>query len=1007
MTLPELSIKRYVLAFMLNAVLVVFGLVAYDRLGVDRLPYVEFPVLTITTTLAGANPDIMDASVTGQVENAISSIPGIKHVQSSSSPGVSVVSITFDLAKDVDVAFQEVQAKISQVQRRLPDEAEPPIVAKVETNASPIMWLALQGDRTQQQLNQYGYTVLKRQLETIPGVGEVRIGGRRARTLRVEVDVDRLTALSLTPQDLRDALTREHAQFPGGFLVREQTERMLKLDFEIHDAAALADLPIAWRGNALIRLGEVATIKDDLSDFRALARFNGAPSVGLGIIKIANTNTVAIVQEVLRRVQEDIEPSLPPGMTLSVATNDAVYIQDMVAVLKEHLVEGTLLAALVVWLFLGSLRSTLIIALAIPVSLLGAVAVMHFAGLTFNSLTLLALLLLIGVVVDDAIVVLENIQRHQELGLPPEQAAMLGSNQVFLAVMAATLSLVSIFAPVLFLDGIIGKFFQSFAIVVTFGVLVSWFVALTLTPMLCARHLRAASDGRLARRLHAFWSRVAAGYARVLGWALAHRWWVVALMLVTVSSSVWLFGQVGKAFAPEEDEGRFIVRLKTPLGSSMTYTDGKLAEVEAVLQRHPEVMTMFAAIGLGAAGQVNQGFVFARMQPRDQRSVSQQELMKQLRKELGSIAGVQAMAAPISVVAGQRGEPLQFALTGLNLKELGEAAQAFQQRLSALPELGRLDLDVQLDLPQLVFALDRWQAAQLGVSATQVASAINLLVGGDNVARFNDAQSDGQRYDIRIKAAAGSFASSEDLKRIHVRGRDGQMIRLDTLVRVEETIGPAVVSRLDSRYSATFYGSPTVPMAQAIALIRDEAAQALPPGVSLQLMGEAEEFGKTGKAMGFALVLALLMLYMVLASQFNSFAQPLLVMLAQPLAVIGGIAGLWLMSMTLNVYSMIGLILLMGLVAKNSILLIDLTNQLRAQGVPVHEALMQACPIRLRPVLMTSLTIILAMLPAALGYGAGAATNGPLSVAVIGGMLSSTLLTLLVVPVVYSLTVRR
>lgn len=489
MTLPELAIRRHVLAWMLCGALALVGLIGYQRIGVDRYPRVEFPVVSVTTALPGASPEIVDASVTSVLESQVNGIPGIRHVQSFSSPGVSVIHITFELDKDVDVAFNEVQAKVNQALRRLPEEAEPPVVAKVQTESSPILWLALQGDRTQQQLNRYARTVLKKRLETVPGVGEVRLGGRRDRTIRVELDPDRMAALGITVPDVLAAFARSHVQMPGGFLVGQGTERLLRLDLEFHRVADIAGMVLAWRDGAPVRLGDVAEVVDGLSDPRQLARFNGEPSAGLGIVKIPGENTVAIAREVRRRLAEALRPALPPGMRLTVASDEATFIVEMVRALQEHLVEGTLLAAFVVWLFLRNLRATGIIALAIPVSLLGAIGAMHFAGYTFNRLTLLALLLLIGVVVDDAIVVLENVHRHRERGSPPVRAAAEGTREVVFAVLASTLTLVAIFAPVVFMGGIIGRFFESFAVVVTVGVLVSWLVSMTLTPMLCARHL--------------------------------------------------------------------------------------------------------------------------------------------------------------------------------------------------------------------------------------------------------------------------------------------------------------------------------------------------------------------------------------------------------------------------------------------------------------------------------------------------------------------------------------
>ncbi|MDP1733012.1 MAG: efflux RND transporter permease subunit [Sulfuritalea sp.] len=1017
MTLPELSVKRHVLAWMANAVLVLFGVIAFSRIGMDRLPYIEFPVVSITTTLKGANPDIVDASVTNLIEGAVNSVPGIEHIQSTSSPGVSVVNITFGLEKNVDVAFTEVQSKVNQVLRRLPKDVDPPIVAKVETNASPIFWMAVQGDRTQQQLNQYALNVIKKKLETINGVGEVRLGGRRDRTIRVNLLPDRMAALGVSAQDISDAFAREHVQLAGGFVVGETTEHLVKLDLEFHTLDALGGLVVGYRGlspnaaptAAPIRLIDIAELEDGLTDNRQLARFNGEMTIGMGVVKVTNANTVAIIERIKEKLANEIEPQLPPGMKISIVSNDAVFILEIVNSLKQHLIEGTLLASLVVWFFLRSIRSTLIVALAIPVSLMGAIAVIYFFGYTLNSLTMLALLLLIGVVVDDAIVVLENIFRHrEEIDPEPVAAAVNGSKEVVFAVIAATLSLVSIFAPVIFLSGIIGQFFRSFAVVVTFGVLVSLFVSLTLTPMLCSRYLKVEKQHG---RIYHLFDRILGGldriYITLLDRALRHRWHVVALTVAVVGSSAFFFMNVGKTFTPDEDEGRFRISLRTPLGSSIDYTDSKLREVEEVLDRYPEIRTEFALIGLGTAGQVNQGTVVVRMAPREERTRSQHEVIGAVRRDLAAIPGTRAFAAPFAVVGGQRGEPLQFVLAGDNINEIGRLSRELQQKLATVPGIGRIDSDIQLDLPQLVFIPDRLRIAAANLSSNDVALAVNMLTGGVDIAKFNDEPGDGQRYDIRVKAKPGEFTQPADLSKIFLRSRDGKMVRMDSVARFEERLGPAVIGRFDLQYAATFYATPGIPLGEAVEAVRRAGQEMLPAGYQVRFIGQAEEFGKTMKYMVFTFALALVLLYMVLASQFNSFIQPAIVMLAQPLAVVGGVAALWATGQTLNIYSMIGLTLLIGLVAKNSILLVDLANQRREAGMAVDAALRNACPIRMRPVLMTSATVILALAPAALGLGAGAETQQPLAIAVIGGMFSSTLLTLVVVPAVYSLIERR
>lgn len=1011
MTLPELSIKRHVLAWMVSGLLVLFGIISYQRIGVDRFPYIEFPVISVTTTLTGANPDVIDASITSIVESSVNTTPGIEHIQSSSSPGVSVTTITFALEKDIDVAFNEVQSKVSEVLRRLPEEVDPPIVRKVETNARPVMWLALRGDRTLQQLNLYGFNVVKKQLETIDGVGEVRLGGRRDRNIRVNVLPERMAAYNIVATDIIQAFNREHIQLPGGFLVGEKSEYMVKLDLEFHSVRELGNLVVTYREGAPIRLKDIAELEDGLEDFRELAHYNGEPSVGLGIVKVANANTVAIIEEVERRLDEEIRPSLPPGLRIDVSTNDALYIKEIVRALQEHLIEGTLLAAFIVWLFLRSIRSTLIIATAIPVSLLGAIAVMYFFGFTFNTMTLLALLLLIGVVVDDAIVVLENIYRHMAQAKRKDaasatQAAIEGSREVVFAVIAATLSLVCIFAPVIFMEGIVGKFFKSFAVVVTFGILVSLMVSLTLTPMLCSRYLRAETHNfRLYNWLERFFHGMDEWYRRLLDRVLAHRWLVVFATLLVVASSAFFFGQVEKEFVPEEDEGRFSISFKTPLGSSIEYTNSRLLLIEKAVEVYqPQVASYFAYIGLGSQGQVNKGAVNVRLKDRRDRSMSQQELIARLREDLDKIPGVRAFPAPISIVGGQRSEKLQLNLTGPELGQVGELAKTLQNQLSNVPGMGKVDLDMELDLPELVLHVDRVRAASFGISARDIATAVSMFTGGIDVAKFNDEPGDGQRYNIRVKAGDKAFTQPADLSRIYLRSAGGELVRINNVAHFERRLGPAVIGRFDLQYAATLYASPVIPLGEAVAAVEAASADLMPPGYNVRLSGQAEELEKTTNSMVFIFALALILLYMVLASQFNSFLQPFIIMLAQPLAIIGGIMALWLSGNSLNIFSMIGLVLLIGLVAKNSILLVDLTNQLYQKGMPINDALREACPIRLRPVLMTSLTVILALLPAALGLGAGAETNGPLSVAVIGGMISSTLLTLVVVPAVYSLT---
>ncbi len=694
MTLPELSIQRHVLAWMLSGVIILFGLIAYQRIGIDRIPSIDFPVIMVNTVLRGADPDVVDTSITSVIESAINTTPGIEHIQSASSPGVSSINITFSLGKDIDVAYNEVQAKVNQVLRRLPTDTDPPSVYKVDTNAAPVIWLSLTGDRTIQQLNLYANNVLKKKFETINGVGEVQLGGRRDRVIRVNVIPERMAAYKLSAADLIAAFNREHVQLPGGFLVSNQAEKLLKIDLEFHSTKELAEMVVITREGVATRLKDIATIEDGITDNRQIARFNGEPAVGIGMVKIANANTAKIIEDVIERLDNEVRPNLPPGLQLEISTNDSIFIKQMVAGLKEHLVEGTLFAALIVLIFMRSFSSTLMICLEIPVSLLGAIAVMYFAGYTFNSMTLLALLLLIGVVVDDAIVVRESILRHMSgevgTGISVEDlknpqkvnafrrlATLNGSNEVVFAVLASSLSLVCIFAPVIFMDGVIGMFFKSFAVVVTFGVLVSLFVSLTLTPMLCSRYLSVnAADNALYRMFGRGLDRMDSVYHKLLNMALNHRAAVLLFTLIFVLvSGYFSLKYVAKDFVPESDESSFSINVKTPLGSNLEYTDSRMKLVEAVLASRVEVESYYASIGGGSRGQVNQGNVSVRLKPKEQRDISQKELMKQLRSELDKIPGVRASPSPTSVIRGQRSEKLQFNLTGLNLQEIGRISQ--------------------------------------------------------------------------------------------------------------------------------------------------------------------------------------------------------------------------------------------------------------------------------------------------------------------------------------------
>lgn len=1002
MNLPRLAISRHVLAATFSLVIVLLGVVSYGRLGVDRNPDIEFPTLTISTDLAGATPETVAQTVTQPLESRLNTISGIDTLSSTSTTGRSSITVTFDADKNIAEALNDVQSRVSQARRELPEDAGASVVQKFDINAEPVMWLTLSGQKGALELTAVAKQLQKR-LETISGVGEVRLRGETERMLAVTLHEDKLASLALTYADVRNAFGAHHLNTAGGRLKTQGREYQVALDFEFTDAQSLGALPVASREGRVIRLSELAHIEETSTATRGFARYNGQGTVALGVVKASGSNPVEVIDAVRERVQTELAPSLAAGLSLEVVSDEAKPIEEIVGALQSHLLEGTLLTALVVWLFLRSLRATTIIATAIPVSLLGAIAALFFAGYTFNSFTLLALLLLIGVVVDDAIVVLESIYKTKEHfpEMSIQEAAEKGSSEVMFAVMAATLTLVCVFGPVVFLPGILGQFFQSFAVTVVAGVLVSWFVSMTLTPMLCAKFLKVeAADTGIYGWLEVAFRRMDARYLGMLRTVLQRRKLVLMLSAATLLPAAVLFTIVDKEFSPEVDEGRISVFLNLPSGKGQEELLTLAQQAEALIADVPElsgVLTTFNDGGRSGTDSVSMSITL-----KDTRSRSQKEVMADLESRLSEQPQWRSsVRAGASGGGGAGGPPLQFFLQGPDYSQLVEQARKFQDQVSSQEGLRGLRNNLNTGLPQLSVVFDRSEASRAGVAPRDVAVAVAALTGQTSLGRYTGA--DGERHDIVMRGSAGLAPESVNaLSQAKVRASSGELLPLGGFVRLSTEGAPSALQRVNQQFAVSFSASPQGSLGDAVSRVTS-AARELPPGLSLKFSGQSEEFRKVGGNLGLMFALALVLLYLVLASQFNSYSQPLLVMLAQPLAVIGGIGGLALTGQSLNIYSMIGLILLVGLVAKNSILLVDRANQLRGTGLPVDEALTQACPERLRPVLMTSLTVILAMLPAALGLGAGAENNQPLSVAIIGGMVSSTLLTLLVVPAAYSL----
>lgn len=1009
MSLPEVSVKRFVFAVMINLVIVLFGLISVNRISIDRSPDIDFSLISVTTVLPGANPDVVDSSVTNIVEGAVNSISGIDDVRSRSAPGVSNVFIQFLLEKDLDIAFNEVQSKVGQINSQLPDDAETPIISKIETGEIPIIWLALRGNRTLQDLSVYAKNVVKRKLETINGVGSIVIGGEQERNIRVNLDFDRMSAFGITVQDIVSAFRNEHIKLPGGFLIDNSKEDLLKLDLESHNVEEIENIIITYDGNRAIKLKDIAEVKDDVRDLRTMGRFNGDPSIGIGVTKIRGENTVEIIEKVKAKIKSDIEPTLPAGMTLDIGTDDSSYIYELISGLGQNIFVGFIVASLIVLLFLRSYSSMAIVSITIPVSLFGAIFIMYAFGLTLNTMTMLALLLLIGIVVDDAIVVLENAQRNLNEDTPEERirASIIGANEVFLPIVSSTLVLVALFTVVFFMEGIAARFFSSFGIVVSTGVLVSTFVALTLTPTLASKFLKTKKESnRIFNGFNRRFNIIENRYREMIEWSLSEKKKVLSYAGLFVAISFVGFTQLSGGFFPEEDEGQFTITVKTPVGTGIDYTNDRLSVVEGLLEEYKDIESYFTLMGSGIESQaVNIGVIYVRLTPSNIRRYKQYELIPILRERLNKIPGIKAFPAPMSFASGTRGEAMQFTVSGPDLNILNESINAFLSKLAETPELGDIDSSIELNLPQVSLEINRELASEMGLSTRLIAEAANIFAGGIDVARFNDAVGDGERYKVRLK---GEYDMSvDDLNKIYLRTPSKELVRLDTVAKFKETVGPSEITRLDRMYSAYLYSDPTTSLSNAIQLIEDAAAETLPVGYEVGFFARAKEFKRTSNQMLFAFLTGLILVYMVLASQFNSFRQPLIVMISQPLAVIGGTLGIWIVGSDLNIFSMTGLVLLTGLVAKNSILLIDRTNQERQKGMEIDEALLSACPRRLRPILMTSMTLILAMMMPALGIGPGVELSQPLAIAIVGGMISSTFLSLVIVPIIYSSLEKR
>jgi hydrophobe/amphiphile efflux-1 (HAE1) family protein len=1006
MNITEVCIRRPVLAWMLMAATIVFGGVALSRIGISQFPDVDSPTISVSVTWEGAAPEVMEHDVVEPLEEAVMQVEGIKSLTSTSRQGSANVTIELDISRNIDLALQDVQTKVSQAQRLLPRDIDPPVISKSNPEDNPILWIGLSGPFPRQVIADYARYRLKERFQTVPGVGEVTMGGYLDRNVRIWVDADKLNAKGMTVTDVIAALQREHVELPAGRLETEGREISVRVMGEALDLATLRKISLRDLNGAPVYLEDVALVEDGFEDERRIARVNGAPAQGLGIRKQRGSNAVAVAQGV-KAAMAEIQKTLPPGMEVGVNFDSTTFIEDSVHEIQFEILLSVVLTGLVCWMFLGSLSSTLNVVLAIPMSLLGTIAFIYFAGFTLNTFTLLALGLAVGIVVDDAIMVMENIFRHFEEGKDRVTAAREGTGEITFAALSATIAIIAIFIPVVFMKGVIGKFFLQFGITLCVAVALSYVEAITLAPARCAQILKAGEVNRsgLGGLVDRAFDALARVYARVLAKGLQHPVAVLAAATLLLGVAFLVFRALPSEFVPSQDQGRLMLRVQTAVGSDIRETDAAFRKIESYVTARPEVTRCFGVVG-GFGGGVSGGVVFVSMVDKSERKLSQAEFAAEIRKELNSYPGVRVVVQDLSQsgFTAQRGFPVEFSVRGPDWDVLVGKAREISEKLNASGQVVDLDMDYRIGMPELRIVPNRARAADLGISVENVATALNATLGGLRIGKYS---TEGRRIDVRLRLLAGQRTRPEDLSRLRLRSASGDLIPLSSLVTTEEVPALQAITRRDRERAITIYANvaPGVSQADALKFVESLGSD-MPTGYRLVLGGASVAFRESMGDLLFALLLGIGVAYMVLASQFNSFLHPVTVLSILPLSVAGAAFALLATGRSLNIFSMIGLLLLMGIVKKNSIILVDYTNQLRERGLDTLSALLKAGPVRLRPILMTSTATMMAAIPPAAGIGSGSEIRAPMGVAVIGGLIVATVLSLLVVPAFYLVTDR-
>jgi HAE1 family hydrophobic/amphiphilic exporter-1 len=1007
-SLADVCIRRPVFATMLSLALVVLGAASYRQLGVDLFPNIDFPTVTVTTTLKGASVEEMESGVTKPIEEIVNTIEGIDELRSTTKEGVSTLIVQFLLSKNGAVAAQEVRDKVATVVARLPTGTDTPVIEKFDVDAVPIMSVVVAGKRNLREVTEIAKKQIKEVIETVPGVGAVIMVGGHERAVNVTVDPDRMSAYQISILQVRDALQKQNIELPGGRVDEGHRELVLRTMGRMPDVEAFADLIVATYEGRPIRIRDIARVENGIAEPRGLARLNDAAAVSLVVKKQSGTNVVTIVDAVKARLAT-IAPTLPGDVTTEVVHDQSVFIKRTIAEVQHHLILGAILVALTVLLFMRDWRSTLIASVAIPTSIIATFTLMRWMNFTLDNITMLALVLAVGIVIDDAVVILENIFRHvEERGEPPLSAASTATREIALAVMATTLSLIVIFLPIVFMGGVAGRFFRSFGVTIAFAIAVSLLVSFTLTPMLASRFLKVKPGAHAKESL--FYSTIDRAYGACLRWSLAHRWVIVALAAATTLSMWPLLATIGKTFLPLDDQSEFEVVIQTPGGYTLERTDALFRELETKLGALRGVTDVLTTIGdttgkvRAGEGDVTSGTIYLRMVDLHERDFSQLDVMGEARALMARYPELRVSVQGVSAFrgGGTRVSELEFSLLGPSLDKLTRYSDQITERMRA--HRGFVDVDTTLSVrkPELRARIDRERASELGIQVEDIAATLGLLVGGEPVSKYKE---EDEQYDVWLRAERAQREDANEIYAMTIWSPTARLVKIGSLVQLEEARGPAQIERQDrQRKVAIFANLSGIPLSVAVEHVQKVIADLqMPASYHVEFSGRAKILDETIANFITAFVLSLIFMYMVLGAQFESFLHPITILLALPLSIPFAILSLLLLRNPLDVYSIFGLFMLFGIIKKNGILQVDYTNTLRAQGWERDAAILEANHVRLRPILMTTVMLVLGMLPMALGRGPGAGERASMAKVIIGGQTLCLLLTLLVTPVAYSL----